>query len=139
MTKKMSGPSALAFHSRSLHRVNDGHSDSAVRFQRTKRRSAPNKHMVACARRPTLLKVSSDRIAHFLRQRQSRLTPPLPGNVNPGLLPIDIAQLKVLDISGAESHSCKQKKDRAIPSSHRCSLVAGLDDAFDFFLLQVLG
>jgi hypothetical protein len=58
--------------------------------------------------------------------------------MNPGLLPVDIFQMKAGNITRTKSHASKQQKDGVIPAANWCYAIARINDAFDILRLQIL-
>ena len=53
------------------------------------------------------------------------------------MVPIDVFQPKISDITGAQGESGEKQHNGTIPCSHGCRRVTGRDDAFDIFLRQM--
>ena len=84
----------------------------------TKGSTHADKQSIGFRLRPSVFDVAGDRVTNLLSQRKQRLTPPLPGDANPGLLPVEIAQTKLNDISRPKPQACKQEQNRAISPSN---------------------
>jgi hypothetical protein len=81
-----------------------------------------------------MLHVGDNRIANFLSHGQPRLTPPFSGNINPGLLPVDVAPGRCkgffvkrgvkIDILGPRLRRCKWSSEPGLPAELNV-LIAG--------------
>ena len=78
-------------------------------------RAAAGEHTITASPRAASLQIGDQGVAYFLTYGQACLSPALPRHVQPRVLPVDITETQLDDISGAKSEACEQKENRAIP------------------------
>jgi hypothetical protein len=71
-------------------------------------------------------------VANILRQRQPGSPPALAVDTQQPIRPIDVGDSKPADLTGTQSKSRQEKKDRSIAAADRRGQVAGLDDLLDY-------
>jgi hypothetical protein len=75
--------------------------------------------------------------AYLVGQRQSRMAPSLSTNVNPGVLPVEVAQSKLNDVACPKSQPREKKQDRTIAPAHRRRQITRSDEAFHIVRVQI--
>jgi hypothetical protein len=78
-----------------------------MRSKATERRTTADEYAITVSLWPTTPQISDKGIAHFLSQWQTRLAPALPANVEPRVLPVDITETQLDDISCAKPEACE--------------------------------
>ncbi len=108
-----------------------------MRAEGAERCTAADKDHIGVRLRSAIVEIRHQRLSHFIGQRQSRLTPSLPADVNPGALPVDIAQPKLHDVAGAKTQTSEQQQNRSITLANVRSEIARRDDALHIVRRQV--
>jgi hypothetical protein len=84
------------------HSPIDDDRDGVVRSKGPERSTTADEHAITVRLWPALLQIGDESIADFLSQRQTRLPAALPTHMDPRILPADITETQLNDISRAE-------------------------------------
>ena len=109
-----------------LHRASHRGGYAVASLERPVRSNVSNEDVVAVSGRRPACEIVQDRVSNVLRERQSNLVAPLPGDPQCAGLPLDIADAKPRDIAGSKPEPCQEQNDCPItPACRRTAVTCG--------------
>src|SRR5216684_5521941 len=95
--------------------------------------------MAAIGNLGAAFKISDDRIADFLRQRQSNLVTPFAQDAERSSFPLNIANAHASDVTGTQPESDEKKNDGAIAPPPQRLAITRSNDAVDLLFGEIAG
>src|SRR5205823_8682724 len=91
--------------------------------KRPARGVASQEHMIGSDCRGPTIQISEQRITNILRDRQSHLVSPFSRYLQRTVVPVDVAETKSGQVSGAQSQPSQHQQDRPVAKSPgRCAV-----------------
>jgi hypothetical protein len=115
----------------------DDYRDGTVRAEGMKGRAATDKNSVGFCPRAAMFEIFRQRAPYLVSQRQASMTASLSMDVNPRVLPVDVAQSELNDVAGPKPKPCKKKQNRTITCADRRRQIARSDQPFHVVLAQI--
>lgn len=120
-----------------LHRASHRGGYAVAPRERPIRCNVPNEDVAALPGGSPAREVVQDRVSNVLREWQSNLVAPLPGDPQRAGFPLDIVDAKSRDIAGSKPEPCQEQNDCSVtPACRRTAVTCG-DQAVDLLRRQI--